>query len=211
MPTNRLTVAGDIGGITFSSTLTRSADGQIGHQFDTPQAWSGTLTTRTDDFNGTITMTSGSHAISTGDTIDLFFVHPTTGVNQAMYGATVGTVSGTSVPFTTAVAATAGAVLPTADDPITGMTQVVVDSDWDADKLVAIGTLLPNRGVVVFYSSGDTVELVLALTAAEMWFWMDGGTEVNPLAGHVIDYMTVTQVAEAVATFRCGILYDSTV
>ena len=31
MPTSRLTLNGDIGGISVNSTVTRTADGQIGH------------------------------------------------------------------------------------------------------------------------------------------------------------------------------------
>ncbi|MCK4341005.1 MAG: hypothetical protein KAY37_04700 [Phycisphaerae bacterium] len=72
MPTSRLTLSGDIGGISVNSTVTRTADGQIGHDVTLNPAKTGTLSTRTSDTEGTLTLESG-HGIQDGDTIDVYW------------------------------------------------------------------------------------------------------------------------------------------
>ncbi len=66
-----------------------------------PAAVAGTLTTRTSTTVGTLTMSSASHGIQTGDKLDLYWLEGTDGdIGRSRRFLTVGTVSGTSVPFT---------------------------------------------------------------------------------------------------------------
>ncbi len=53
-----------------------------------------TLTTRTNSFSGTLTMTNSAHGIVTGQRVDLYWS------GGQSFNVTVGSVSGTSVPFT---------------------------------------------------------------------------------------------------------------
>ena len=202
MPTSRLTITGDVGGIPVSSTLTRTADSQIGHQPESglSKAKAGTLSTRTDDTEGTLTL-EADHGIETADTIDLYWD------GGRRYGVTVGTVAGNNVP----ISGGAGDVLPTQDTAVTASEQLVIDTDFDGDLLAAIAVLCAARGHIAFYESGDVLALALDLSAATLWHWLDGGTAVNPLAGKTIDYVVATQAGStAAATLKLGILYDST-
>ena len=198
MPTSRLTIAGDIGGMAMNSTLTRTADGQIGHEVTLPAAKSGTLSTRTSDTVGTLTLDAG-HGIQTADVIDVYWD------GGRRYNVTVGTVSGNDVP----ISGGAGDVLPAQDTTVTAQTQQQIDTDFDADLLVAIAALCDQRAHIGFYD-GAALELSVDLTAAELWHWFNGGTAINPLASASITHMVVTQASATAATFRLGILYDST-
>ncbi|MCK4341023.1 MAG: hypothetical protein KAY37_04790 [Phycisphaerae bacterium] len=82
MPTSRLTLSGDIGGISVNSTVTRTADGQIGHDVTLNPAKTGTLSTRTSDTEGTLTLESG-HGIQTGDMYTASW--NTSGTDAAVY------------------------------------------------------------------------------------------------------------------------------
>lgn len=199
MATNRLTITGDIGGAAMNSTITRTADGQINHDAAANLAKSGTLSTRTTDTTGMLTLATG-HGIQTGDIIDVYW----TGGRR--YDVVVGTVVGDSVPISLG----AGDVLPAQDDPVTAAKQQEIDTDFDGDKLVAIGSLLGQRGHLSFFN-GSTNELALDLVAGELWHWMNGGTATNPLAGKTITHIEFTQATATAATFKLGILYDSTV
>jgi hypothetical protein len=198
MPTSRITVTGDVGGVAVNSTITRSADGQIGHEVALAAAKSGTLSTRTSDTEGTLTLEAG-HGVQTGDTVDVYWD------GGRRYDVVVGTVSGNDVP----ISGGAGDVLPAQDDPVTAQVQQEIDTDFDGDLLVVIAALCGQRAHVGYFD-GATLELSLDLVAAELWHWVNGGTAANPLASKTITHVVVTQASTSAATFRLGILYDST-
>ena len=72
MTTASLKVTGTIGGIAFNGALTREASSLLTFNETIPAAKSGTLTTRTDNSNGVITMSSG-HGIVTGNVINIYW------------------------------------------------------------------------------------------------------------------------------------------
>lgn len=201
MPTSRLTVSGDIGGMSMNSTLTRTADGQIGHDLTLDPAWTGTLSTRTSDTEGTLTLETG-HGIQNGDTIDVYWD------GGRRYDVVVGTVAGDDVP----ISGGEGDALPAQDTAVTAAKQQTIDTDFNGDLVAAIGALCGARAHLGFYDTGALLALSLDLVAAELWHWVSGGTAANPLAGKTVDYVVATQAGSgAEATLRLGILYDSTV
>lgn len=106
-----------IGGIPFNLSETLTGDEVESVVTEVPVAWGGTLSTRTDNDTGTLTMDDAGHLISTGDLVDLYWDG---GTRRRVV---VGTVSGTSVPFG-AVTAGAGDNLPVATTAIV-MCEVV--------------------------------------------------------------------------------------
>lgn len=99
-------------GKTFSYALSQTTDGALVKDPTLAAAKGGTLTTRTSDTAGTLTMSSG-HGITDGQVIDIYW---STG---QVTSATVGTVATNSVPFTGAT----GPVLPAASTAVTVMVQ----------------------------------------------------------------------------------------
>jgi len=92
MPTSQITISGDVGGAPMNTNISRTADGQTSHEVQVPAAKTGTLTTRTTDTTGTLTMQTG-HGFVQNDKIDLYW----TGGRR--YNVVVGTVAGDSVPI----------------------------------------------------------------------------------------------------------------
>lgn len=203
MPLANLRTNGDVAGIPFRSTIYREADGQIGHgPITLPAAVAGVLTTRTSATAGVIT--AEGHTISETDIIDIYW--EVGGVKGRAYGAVVTDVTGDAITFESA----AGDDLPTQSSPLTTMTQVVIDTDWDGDKTIVIAALADQRAHVSFIDDADALQLSLDLTAGEQWDWATGGTVVNPIAGHILDRVAVSHAATEEAEFRMGVLYDST-
>lgn len=199
MPSARLISNLDIAGLALRSTIVRAASGHIGHELTLPSAKAGTLSTRTSDTAGTLTLAE-NHGIETADKIDLYWA------GGRRYNVTVGTVSGTSVPISDG----AGDNLPAEDAEVTAGIRVTLDTDFDGDKLAVLATVLAQRGRLEFYDGDDALQLGLDLVAGEFWSWLSGGTAANPLASDVIDYVVVSTASPVLeAGFKLGALYES--
>ncbi len=188
-------------GVSISTTIDRSASGGVPPQdVAVPAAEAGSLTTRTDDTDGELTMTDTDHGIETGDKITIFWA------GGIAYQATVGTVAAKVVPFTGAK----GTVLPAKDTAITAGKITVLDVDFDGDKLKMFAAVSNRRGHVVFEDSGNAVLSAAELVANEPYLYIDGVTATNPLAGNPVDEVHVANGdATAAATFKMGGVYDS--
>lgn len=114
-------------GISISAQATRTADGGSGREIAVPKGNAGTLSTRTDNETGTLTLGDG-HTITSGTTIDLYWS------GGARYGITVGTVSVNSVPIG-ADNSGSGDNLPTQSTPIIASARVEFNADIDGDEL----------------------------------------------------------------------------
>lgn len=195
-----LTIAGDIGGIAMNGQISRSADGRLAADPTVPAAQAGTLTTRTSDTAGTVTLGAG-HGLVDGDHVDLYWS------GGRRYNVTVGTVAGNAVP----ISGGAGDNLPVQDAPLTVARQVqVAPGTFSGDALVAIGANCAQRGHLSFY---DTTNLrhQLDLAAGEPWFWIAGSGPANPLAGFTITHVQASHEDVASAqVLRIGILLDAT-
>ena len=82
-----------LAGVAFQASVQVSADIADSIVTSIVAAQPSSLTTRTDNATGTLTMTNSGHGIVTGQKIDLYW----SGGSRRFV--TVGTVSGTSVPF----------------------------------------------------------------------------------------------------------------
>lgn len=188
-------------GVSISTTIDRSASGGVPPQDAAlPSAKTGSLTERTSDTDGELTMTDTDHGIKTGDKITIFWD------GGIAYQATVGTVAAKVVPFTGAK----GDNLPAKDTAITAGVIVVLDVDFDGDKLKMFAAMSNRRGHVVFEDVSDTVLSAAELVANEPYLYIDGVTATNPLAGTPVDEVHVANGdATAAASFKMGGVYDS--
>ncbi len=164
------------GGLALTSgVITVTDDGaEVASPVSVLAAQAGTLTTRTNDTSGTITMTSGSHGITTGQRVDLYFV------GGSCYGAVVGTVSGTTVPI---ASVQGGDILPLDESPITVGIPESVPFDVDGDNVSALCLSRATASVrcqYVFLDAEDN--MVLAVENASGQIYTYDGTGTNPLA-----------------------------
>ncbi|MGD8453659.1 MAG: hypothetical protein PVJ57_17745 [Phycisphaerae bacterium] len=197
MSTGTLQLTGHIAGIGLGGEAKRTADAHLGLDPTLPAAKSGTLSTRTSDTAGTLTLSTG-HGFAEGDVVDIYWT------GGCCYGAEVGVVVGNDVPFTGA----AGDVLPPESATITVQEQQVHNIDFVGDLAVAIAAHCSQKSQLLFWANSSVV-LAIPLAAGEPWFWLDGQTAANPLASETITHVTITQGGTEAAMFRAGVLYDS--
>ncbi|MCP4248086.1 MAG: hypothetical protein GY778_13650 [bacterium] len=200
----RLTITADVGGETMLSTITRTGDGHAGFQKDLAAAMEGDLTTRTTDTTGTITM-DAAHGFSDGDVIDLYWT--VGGVEGRRYDVDLGTPTGDAFP----ISGGAGDVLPAQDSEIIAQVQTVVNvADFEGDLLQMIAAHSVARGRMSLWGSGPTLHLGLDMVPGELWYWLSGGTEANPLAGDTITEVRITQGSSAGTCLqKLGTVHDT--
>ncbi len=184
-----ITIAKQITGQALAvsgSAVVSDAEGVNASPTTVPVAQLGTLTTRASNIAGTLTMTSGGHTIITGQRIDLYWT------GGACYGATVGTVSGTSVPFT---AVTGGTVLPSTSTAITVGVCTKTAMPFTGSNLAGLafggGTGLASyRSYFIFEESDNTTDDFAALLlAGDAYAWYTGCNVTNPLLSKSIDHV----------------------
>jgi hypothetical protein len=115
-------------------------------------ARSGTLTTRTNNNSGTLTLEAG-HGITTGNRLDLFWLDPTTGQQRCQHKITAGTVSGNSVPISAGV----GDNLPLAATAVTVQRVSELDFLLNTPDLIALSVGANAGGKVVLEKADGTV------------------------------------------------------
>jgi hypothetical protein len=193
-------ISGQLPGINVPVSIVRTATAGLPPQnIDLAAAKTGTLSTRTNDTAGTLTMTNG-HGIVDGDRIAIFW-----GAGVA-YLATVGTVATNSVPFTGA----AGTVLPIATTAVTVQVMTPLDVDFDGDKAEIVMASFTRRGVIVFEDASNTVLDAEALAAGEGYVYISGISQSNPLAGDPVDEVWIANGdSTTTSQFVFGGIYNS--
>lgn len=131
MPTLNLVIGVNGLGASINRSTPRTADGGGVVEIAVPVGKAGSLTTRSDHDTGIVTMSSGSHGISSSDVVDLFWS------GGARFGITVGSVSGTSVPIGGDDSGT-GDVLPASSTAVVVSPRVAFNASIDGDELSAI-------------------------------------------------------------------------
>lgn len=165
--------------INAQSTVTISGETVVLANPDVPPAVEGTLSARTNDTSGTLTMSTG-HGITTGQRVDLYWT--LSGVDYKCYGATVGTVSGNSVPIASVAG---GDALPVANTTIYVGKCVEVPFSFDADTLDAIVWTAGIVGGYIVLNDGTYNLEPKYLAAGSSDYWHTSIGTVNPLAGEL--------------------------
>lgn len=203
----------DLGAKALQSALTRTAD-HLGlyDPITLPVGKAGELTTRTDADTGTITMVDADHGITTGMIVDIHWT--VAGVDYVQYGVTVGTVSGTSVPFD----AGAGDDLPVLNSDVVVTPHVTVNTQVDGDnaKVVVLhaATTDVNLRLPVHVdlqdSGGNTIAELDLVTNVTRTIDIEGG-DTNLFTGNPITATKATNGSdETEVTLTIASLEDST-
>lgn len=178
------------GGVTIQPlAVTRTNSGMIALEDTLNAAKAGTLTTRTDDNTGTLTMTTG-HGITTGQIVDIYW---SGGVQRTV---TVGTVSVDSVPFDLGI----GDVLPIATTAVTVCVHKSINLAIDGDNADIVAVILETNdkslrtaGNVQFLDAASDVIAEIDLVANVPQVWDIEGGSANPFTGDPITNLKATQ------------------
>ena len=157
----------------------------------------GSLSTRTDNTTGTLTMTAG-HGIITADRIDIYW---TGGSRQ---GVTVGTVATNSVPFSGG----AGDNLPIATTAVVAKVAQNEEFLFTGANAQSIFFYAVNRSIVVLTTSVPANVLVMVIPAGGIYAWYNGNGVTNPVTGSAIARCYVSQDGVLPANIRGTVLYN---
>lgn len=172
--------------VTKSSIITNEGvikESVISTAVNTPGT--GSLSTRTSDTAGIITVTS--HTIADASTIDIYWN------GGSSYGALVGTTSGTTIPFTLA----AGDALPIATTAISYCEQKDIDVGFDGDEMDTITQTFTQDGMATFYDVGGVAlyNTDIASTTPAMWYSTSGVT--RPITGNPVERVSISNKTTA--------------
>lgn len=201
MPTGTLALTGSVAGVTINASVSRTETGQISHEVTLTAGLAGTLSTRTDNDTGILTVTAG-HGIVGTDVIDIYW----TGGRR--YGAVVDSVTATTITFGT-VTVGSGDNLPVVDTAIVVAKQQTVDTDFDGDNLKMIVGYADQRAHLHFQENDGTSIASVDLAANEPWWWFSDNGFSNALTGDPVGAIKVTNGTTTAATLRLGLIYDS--
>lgn len=169
------------GGKTFIESASLSGNSIAGVDRSMGPAKAGSLTTRTSDTVGTLTMATG-HAFTTGARLDMYWT--VAGVSGHRRGVVIGTVAGDSVPITGGV----GDILPAAASAVTAMVPIAIEIRFDGNDLTAYVAGAEGKGIIVLASAAD-VELAAFVfpggQGADEWYPNNGKT--SQLVGDVVE------------------------
>jgi len=196
-----MTQAIDVGGLTFSGTLTRTLTGQVGHSVTLP-AGKSCIRTAT----GANTLATG-HGLVAGNVIDVHWSDPTDGTHKCRRGITIDTANANDVTFDE-VPAGVGDALPVDGTALVIAVQVIIDTDFDGDLIGMIAVLSPQRAIAVFWDA-SVVLLAQKLVANEVFAWVSGLGVTNPLAGNPVAQIKATNGSVTAATLKIGLVYQS--
>lgn len=207
MPSAQYGVSLSCGGVSIQKNRVISGDHPNSYEVTLPVGKAGTLSTRTDDDTGIVTVASG-HGITTSDFVD---VHWSGGVR---YGMDVTAQDATTIT----VDLGAGDNLPIATTAVVITKQVTVNTAIDGDAIEIIGIVAeaanPSstaKAHLDFQDSGDaTIEEIDLVANVPQIFDIDGGA-ANVFTGNpIVDCKASNGSSTEALTLKIVSLEDST-
>lgn len=179
--TRSLTLSGSLAGQRLAGSVKRDGSGETNAQVTLPAGVAASLTTRTDNDTGAITLPAG-HGLTSG-TFDVFWDAAAggPGVHRGM--------TGTVTVNALAIDAGAGDNLPPLNSAVVVSKQVVEDLDSTAATIVLAAVAQQRRASVQFQQSDGTPVKSLDLGRygydAEPWLWASQTDVSTPFGADV--------------------------
>lgn len=188
-----------VGGTSISGATSIDADNQFsGGETDIAAGLAGTLSTRTSDVAGVLTVAS-DHGIEAADVIGI------ASEGAFAYDATVDSITATTITFSAA----SGDVLPIATTAIIVSKVVEVDIAFSGDALVAMAMESTQRTLATLESSGS-IDLAKELEANGLpYHWNSENGYTNPIAGDDIIKSNVYNGSISAATYNLVVAYNN--
>lgn len=185
------TASAAFGNISPSISATTNGGGVVSQSPDTalPVAQAGTLTTRTSNTAGVVTLAATPN-VDDGDTVTLSW-----GTNSFRHGCDVTAVSGNLVTVSGGI----GDALPAADTAIKVSKEVVLDVDIPGDRLqVLVLSASANTYMAFDETTGTTTPIdEYNCPAGGGYFWYTGSQYTNPFVGVTIGAVLVANLDTA--------------
>lgn len=184
-----------IGGSSLSSSMTRSQESEQVVSLSLPAGLAGTLSTRTDDDTGVLTVATG-HGITTDDTVAVFWD------GGSQYNVDVTAVAATTISIDVGD----GTVLPAATTAIIVSKQLPHAVAFTGDSLNVLAISCRQRASIEFFSSAPASLLRYDMATNEGRTWVSDIDVTNPLAGDTVATVRVANGSTTLTTLELGIL-----
>lgn len=203
-PVGRMSSTINVGGIAMAGLISRTKEGQIGHEATLPAGSDGVQLGFTGVSDITVTMAEGE-VIEDADVADVYWY--VNGVLFVKYGATVALVG--------QVATLSGGG---GDDYVTGegtlamilTKQETIDTDFVGNLVEMIAAISDKVSHITFIEAGPANIDGVKLPRSEPWSWTKNGPFVNLLAdATIIEIKASCGDADNEASLKVGVLYDS--
>jgi len=196
MATQTITIDGTVAGIPISGKHTYDPTGQIAlSPAALTAAKAGTLTTRTDDDTGVITLTAG-HGITDSDIVAVFW---TGGFRTLMtvtaYDATTVSIDGGS-----------GTVLPADESAVTIAKAVSIDTDFIGNLVARMAAKADYRCAFDFLDGSGASLAQVEVATDGFWLWF-AALGTNPLAGDTVASVKAFSGTTVASTLNIGVEY----
>lgn len=188
-----------VAGESVSSTLTRTGEGLLcpwNGALDA--AVDGTITTRTDDNTGVLTLGSG-HGLTDSDTVGVYWD------GGVRYGMTITAYDTTTIT----VDGGAGDNLPVLTTVVYAGKETTIDTDFTANDLEYLLVHATARASVEFKSEADASHLEIDVAADQAWDWMSDLGVANPMAGDTVGKIVASSGSTTAATVTISALINT--
>lgn len=205
-----VTVGVNIGGTSRSKTITRTGTTWTHAEASVTAGQTGTLSTRTDDDTGILSVVS--HGIAEVDKVDVGWVEAST-FNRARTRMDVSSVTADTLT----IDGGSGYALPVADTAIVVGARYAITFACDGDKvsLISLHSAPPSgqtesRAMVDFMTSAPVTIKTCDLEDDEPFAWASNSPITNPLAGQSVGRIEVSSLSAQAPTVSLEIIYDAT-
>lgn len=180
------------------AVLTRSDETMASSEITLNAAVAGTLTTRTNDSTGVITV--ASHAITDSDTVAVFWS------GGYRYGVAVSATTGTTISIGSGGA---GDNLPTQDTVLTVCKESTLLFAHEGDDIKGMLVHSPQRVSVNIRDNVPASVIAADVPANEGWFWISNATGTNPFAGDTLQDIILANQSTTAQTATVLLLKNS--
>jgi hypothetical protein len=185
-----------VAGVNIDSTIARTDELEQAFQHTMDAGRAGTLTTRTDDAIGVVTVLAG-HGITTDDTVAVFWA------GGSRFSATVTATAATTITIATG----AGTNLPTANTAVVIAKESLHSLAIVGDDITVLAVGCDNRASVNFrIAAANASALRYDITAKEGRLWVASSDVTNPLASDTIVDVRIANGGTTAASLKIGLL-----
>lgn len=208
MPIGHIATAMDVDGSALGSEpVTETGDHVNNYTVALAAGLAGSITTRSGDGAGVITMGATGHGIAGADIVDIYWV------GGARYAVTIDSIGGAGnieLTFDDTPAAT-GDVLPADETAVIVCERATVNTQIDGDNVKLFGVSCDQRSQITFYDVGNAIIKQYVLPVANAFAsWYSQSQATNPLTGNPITYAKVSNGSTTAGTLKIRCLDDAT-
>jgi hypothetical protein len=183
---------------SIDSVVSREDETQASSDVSLPAAVSGTLTTRTSDSVGVVTV--ASHSITTSDKVAVFWS------GGYRYNVAVSATSGTTISIGSGGS---GDNLPAASTALTVCKETTLSFSHVGNDIKGMVVHSPQRMSMNVRDTVPASQVAADVPANESWFWISNATGTSPFAGDTLQDIILANADTTAQTATVLLLKNS--